>query len=196
MTNVIKLAKSMSIKWAEELPPVTNLLEDSEKVQNDLNQDPMMFEERITPPGGARQEYQSISDLLRQKLNACMNAIRSDYETLKNVPGALNKTPNDVLDSFFQVWNKIEALQKDDNIDINPAIIAISFLNFITDAYYTGIKTVLSNDPINLEKIASTMDSIVKESVSDFYEGAFVPKITFVEELLKASQDISKALHV
>lgn len=189
MSNVTKLAKSMSIKWADD--PLIPQWNEEEEVKP---QDPMIFKERITPPGGARQEEQDFAYILREQLNRAMNSIRSDYETLKNVPGALTKTPSEILEAFFKIWNDVQELQMSPVIDSNPTSAAIQFINLISDIKYSGIKTLISEKPISLQEIVQVMSEIIEESASKFYEGKFVPKITFAEELLKASNTISEII--
>lgn len=179
----------MSIKWADD--PLIPQWNEEEEVKP---QDPMIFKERITPPGGARQEEQDFAYILREQLNRAMNSIRSDYETLKNVPGALTKTPSEILEAFFKIWNDVQELQMSPVIDSNPTSAAIQFINLISDIKYSGIKTLISEKPISLQEIVQVMSEIIEESASKFYEGKFVPKITFAEELLKASNTISEII--
>jgi len=186
MSNVVKLAKSISIKRADD-PEFPWNEEGSER-------DPMMFEERITPPNGAKQEEQPLVDVLRYQLNRVMMAIRGDYETLKNVPGALTKVPSDVLEAFFQIWNDVQALQMSDSVESNANSVAIKFLNLVADIKYFGIKTIISDKPINVSQIVDVISKVVKESVSSFYEGKFTPKIIFAEELSNASNAIASAM--
>lgn len=186
MSNIIKLAKNILIKWADD-PQIQWNEEGSQR-------DPMFFDERITPPGGAKQEEQQLSNVLREQLNRAMNSIRSDYETLKNIPGALTKTPSDILEAFFKIWNNVQSLQMSENIDSAPEFVATQFTDMLSDIIRSGVKTPLNKKPISISEIVDTMNKVIETSVSEFYEGSFSPKTSFYEELMNASYEIKQAV--